>query len=323
VDRFESILVDVDATAAVHPELERAVNLARRCGARITIVDSMTVAAYDARPLPTDAAEDVVSARHRALEYLARRVLHIPTTSRLLVGHPSTLLIEEVVRSHHDLIVRSHARDLTAGSKGHGAINEELLDKCPCPVLLVGPGRTPERPSIVGVLREIADNPAQEALRAAVVDLTLLMARLEDGAPAFLQTWVPFAEDMIRTNSPDDAFAGYLEAMRHRTAGDLASLTRSLEGSCAGVRAMSLKGNPEEIIPQFVVREGVDLVVMATPMSCRGITRMLLRRGSQRFLQRLTCSLLAVPSGRFTPVTVGSPATSRQAARARERASAN
>jgi universal stress protein E len=299
MDRFENILVDVDAMAAVHHELERAVNLARRCGASLTIVDSMAVPAYHARPLPTDVAEDVVAARRRALEYLARRVVNIPTTSKLLVGQSAIVLIEEVVRSQHDLLVRSHARDLTAGSKRHGAINEELLDKCPCPVLLVGPGRAPERPRIVGVLRDPGDDRAHDALRAAVVDLTLLMARLENGSPALLQTWVPFAEEMVRTNSPDDAFAGYLEEMRHRSAADLAHLTRSLDANLAGVRTMSLKGSAEEILPQFTIREGVDLVVMATPASCRGISRMLLRRGSQRFLQRLTCSLLAVPSARF------------------------
>ena len=128
-----------------------------------------------------------------------------------------------------------------------------------------------------------------------VVQLTLLMARLEDGVPALLQTWVPFAEEMIRTNSLEDAFAAYLEAERHRTAGDLACLTRSLGGNRSNVRTMSLKGDPEEIIPEFTVREGIDLVVMATPTSAGGITRMFFGR-PHRFLQRLTCSLLAVKS---------------------------
>jgi nucleotide-binding universal stress UspA family protein len=300
MERFESILVDVDATAAVHPELERAARLARRCGARLTIVDSMTVPAYGGYALPADVAEEVVDARRRALDRLARLMSDIPATSRLLVGESAPVLTEEVQRAKHDLLVRSHARDLTAGSKQDGAIGEELLRKCPCPVLLVGPGRTAEHPRIVGVVRGTSEDPAEEMLRTKVVSLTLLMARLENGAPTLLQTWVPFAEEMIRTNSLDDAFAAYVEAVRHRTTGDLTYLTRSLEREGSYVPTMSLRGDPEEIIPEFTVRQGVDLVVMATPVNGGGITRMLLRRAPLRFLQRLTCSLLAVKSEQVT-----------------------
>ena len=257
MERFESILVDVDATAAVHHELERAVSLARRCGARLTIVDSMTVPAHGARALPADVAEDVVAARRRALECLARRLPDLPATARLLVGNPATVLVQEVRRSKHDLLVRSHARDLTAGGSRHyGAVGEELLRKCPCPVLLVGPGRTPERPRIVAVVRGTSDDSTEDAAQITVVKLALLMARLEDGVPALLQTWVPHAEEMIRMHSLDDAFAAYLEAVRHRTAGDLACLTRSFDGNLSNVRTISLKGDPEEIVPEFTVPKG-------------------------------------------------------------------
>jgi nucleotide-binding universal stress UspA family protein len=304
MERFKSILVDVDATAAVHYELERAVSLARRCGASLTIVDSTTLSAYAPGALPADIYEDVVAARRHELARLARRVPEIPTTSRVLVGESATVLIQEVLGSKHDLLVRSHARDLTAGgSRHHGAVDEELLRKCPCSVLLVGPGRTPERPRIVGVVTVGREDPAEDALRVKVVALTLLLARLEDGAPMLLQTWVPFAEEMIRTNSLEDAFAAYVEAVRLRTAGDLAYLTRSLDGHISDVRTMSRRGEPEDVVPAFVVREGIDLVVMATPISSRGITGMLFGRASQNFLQKLTCSLLAVKSdGYVSPV---------------------
>ena len=291
--QFTSILVDVDALAHVHHELERAVNLARRCLARLTIVDSMTVPAYSGPALPPHATEDVVATRRRALDRLARCV-SIPATSRLLVGPPATVLAEEVLRSTHDLLVRSHARDLTAASKPNGSINEELLSTCPCPVLLTGPGRTPERPRIVGVVRRPGENAEEDCLGRKVVDLTRVMARLENGTPSLLQTWVPFAEATVRTHAVDDAFAVYLEDERHRTADELARLRQSVEGEPLDVQTMSIKGTPEDIIPEFTVREGVDLVVTTTPMRCGALSRMFRGRASHRFLQRLTCSLLAV-----------------------------
>lgn len=293
-ERFESILVDVDATAAIHHELDRAVNIARHCGATLTIVDSTTASADAPRLLSADVNEDIVATRRQQLVRLAHRVSEVPTTSRLLVGHSATVLIQDVLRSNHDLLVRSHARDLTTrGSKRYGAVNAELLRKCPCSVLLVGPGRTPERPLILGaVSANTADTPAS-ALSLKVVEVTRLMASLEDGAPMLLQTWVPFAEELIRTNSADDAFAAYVEAVRHRTSEDLASLTKSFNGNPSGMRTTSRRGQPEDVIPEFVVREGVDLVVMASPTS-NAITGMFFRSASEKLLHRLTCSLLAV-----------------------------
>jgi universal stress protein E len=298
MERFESILVDVDATAAVHPELDRAVRLARRCGASLTIVDSMTASAHVPHPLSADLDEDIVAARRHQLRRLARRTPEIPTTFELLVGPPATVLIQEVLRSNHDLLVRSHARDLTAGSNHHGAINEELLRKCPCAVLLAGPGRTPEKPRVVGVVTAGKKDAPEDPLGVKVVELTLSMAHLENGAPMLLQTWLPFAEQMIRTNSLEHSFATYLEAERRRTAGSLAELTQSFAGTVPEIRMVSRRGKAEDIIPEFTVGQGIDLVVMAAP-ACNSITDLLFGGSSLKFLRKLTCSLLAVKADGF------------------------
>jgi nucleotide-binding universal stress UspA family protein len=290
--RFESIVVDVDATAAVHPELERAAILARRCGARLTIVDSM--AARDARPLPAGIDEAVVAGRRQDLLRLAHRVPELPTTARLLVGPSATVLIEEVVRSKHDLLVRSHARDVTAASDEDGGVGEELVRKCPCPVLLVGHGRMPEQPRIVGVVTLGKDDAATDPSGARVVEVMLAMARLEHGAPMLLQTWEPFAEQMIRAHSPADAFATYVETARRRVAGNLAALTRSFGAGVSDIRTIARRGRPEDIIPEFAVREGIDLVVMAKPACHAGIAGFFFVGTTLKLLKKLTCSLLAV-----------------------------
>jgi nucleotide-binding universal stress UspA family protein len=50
MEPFKSILVDVDATASFHPALERAVDLARSSGAKLTIVDVMTISPHECSP---------------------------------------------------------------------------------------------------------------------------------------------------------------------------------------------------------------------------------------------------------------------------------
>lgn len=62
---FKSILVDIDATVPAHPALERAIRLARGCGARLTLTDVVTIPPYARRYLPADVEEEMVSRRRQ------------------------------------------------------------------------------------------------------------------------------------------------------------------------------------------------------------------------------------------------------------------
>lgn len=300
---FKSILVDIDAAAPAHPALERAIRLARASGARLTITDVMTIPPYARRYLPADVEEEMVSRRRQQLTRIAHAVTGVPTEARLLVGRPATVLIHEVLRSGHDLLMRSHARDMTADAlKPFGAVDMELLRKCPCPVLLVRHGGTEQHPRIAGAVNASTEDAAEQALNARIVELTLLMAELEGGVPMLLQAWAPFAERLVRSHSSDDAFAAYVDDMRCRTADDLRQLTQSFGGRLSGVQAIHRRGEPEDVIPEFVVAQGIDLVVMGT-VARSGIAGLLIGNTAERILRKLPCSVLAVkPDGFVSPV---------------------
>ena len=57
---FRSILVDIDATASAHPALERAVLLAKRSGAKLTVADAMMIPDYAHGYLPAGVEESIV-----------------------------------------------------------------------------------------------------------------------------------------------------------------------------------------------------------------------------------------------------------------------
>ena len=307
MESFKSILVDVDSTASVHPALERAVRLARSFGARLTITDVMTVPPHARRYLPPALEEQMVSHRREQLSRLADGVTDGRAESRLLVGRPATVLIQEILRSNHDLVMRSHARDLTGpGPKPFGAVDMELLRKCPCPVLLVRHGSPAPHPQIVGAVNASTEEVEEQALNAKIVELTLLMAtHLEASSVRFLHAWTPFAERNVRSHAADDQFAVYVEDARQRAAADLARLVQSFEGRVAGTAATLRRGKPEDVIPEFVVAEGVDLVVMGT-VARAGISGMLIGNTAERVLRKLPCSVLTVkPNGFTSPVRLG------------------
>jgi nucleotide-binding universal stress UspA family protein len=300
MEPFRSILVDVDATATAHPALERALLLARGTGARLTITDVMTVPPHARHYLPAAVEETMVGDRRQMLARVARG----QAESKFLVGRPATVLIEEVLRSGHDLLMRSHARDLTAaGPKPFGAVDMELLRKCPCPVLLARHGKPAPQPHIACAVNASTEETEEVALNVKLVELALLIAKhLQSGSITLLHAWAPFAERAVRSHSADDQFASYLEGARQRATADLARLVQSFGERLADAHSMVRRGEPEDVIPEFVVAEGIDLLVMGT-VARSGIPGLFIGNTAERVLRKLPCSVLAVkPDGFVSPV---------------------
>ena len=293
MEALKSILVDVDATASAHPALDRAVRLARSLGATLTVADVVTVPPHARHYLPPALEEDMVRERRQQLARVANAVNDVRAEAKLLVGRPATVLIQEVLRSNHDLLMRSHARELAAsGPKPFGAVDMELLRKCPCPVLLSRHGSPASHPQILAAVNASTEEAEEQALNAKIVELALLMAsHLEADPPRLLQVWTPFAERTIRSHSGDDQFASYVEGARQRAASDLTRLARSFEGRLAETQSTLRRGEPEDVIPEFVVAEGIDLVVMGT-VARAGIAGMLIGNTAERVLRKLPCSVL-------------------------------
>lgn len=304
MEPFKSILVDVDAEAPAQPALERAVLLARSCHATVTIADVMNGTTTARRHLPAALEERLIGTRRAQLARLTTGVADVQAESRLLIGRPATVLIQEVVRSNHDLLMRSHARDLTAsGPAPFGAVDMELLRKCPCPVLLVRHGSPTPRPRIVAAINASTDWNEEKELNRKIVEMMLLLASSLDASSAgLLHVWAPYAERTIRDYPSDDEFGIYVEETRQQAAANLDGLVQSFAGRLKGVSATLLRGAPDKVIPQFVVSEGIDIVVMGT-VARAGIAGMLLGNTAERILRKLPCSVLTVkPDGFVSPV---------------------
>ena len=193
----------------------------------------------------------MVRERRQQLARVANAVSGVRAESRLLVGRPATVLIQEVLRSNHDLLMRSHARELAApGPKPFGAVDMELLRKCPCPVLLARHGSPASHPRIVAAVNASTEEAEEQALNAKIVELALLMAsQLDAEPPRLLQAWTPFAERMIRGHVGDDQFASYVDGARQHAAADLARLVRSFEGRVAESKPLCAEASPTTSFP--------------------------------------------------------------------------
>jgi universal stress protein E len=294
MNTFTSILVDVDATATAQPALERAAEIARKCGAPLRIVDVMSAPADARRALRADLEDELMARRREKLARLGYALRDVVAGTDILAGTPVDALIEDVERFGHDLLVRSHARDVAArGPRPFGPVDVQLFRRCPCPVWAVGPGARPEHPRVVGAIDVSTVDRVKQALNRRIIELALLLTRLQEGALILLHVWQPAAERLVATHASDEDYSAYLDSSRRRVKQDLVALAEGFGDRLAGVRLELRRGSVEEVLPEFVVAEGVDLVVMGT-MGRTGVARHLWGNTVERLVDRLLCSVVAV-----------------------------
>jgi nucleotide-binding universal stress UspA family protein len=303
VQTVKSVLVDIDATAGTHPALERALNLARRWGARLRIVDVVHLPGSALRYLRPRMQEQLVSERRERLVEIQRGTTGLDIDIDVLVGRPAIALIQEVLRSNHDLLIRSHVRDLAVReSRPYDSVGMQLFRDCPCPVLAVGLGVARRPPRVLAAVNADVDDAVEQSLNTKLLELGLLVTETEGGSLTILQAWAPFAASMVRTRTTAEEFTAYLEQTQDAARAGLKILTGPFGARLAGARIELRQGEPEDVIPEFVVAEGIDLVVMGT-VARTGIAGLLIGNTAERLLRRLPCSVLAVkPDGFRSPV---------------------
>jgi len=300
-----SILVDIDACAAHHPALDQAVALAGRCGAGLKIVDVVPWVPRGVRHFVTPERErDLVEHRRERLPAIAGDLHGVRVTAEILRGRPGTALIQEVVRSRHSLLIRSHGRDDSGGARPYGAIDMELLRLCPCPVWLVArhPPHQPWR--ILAAIRASAEEEVEQALNSTILDWALTLYGLGDAQLTILQAWTVYGASVLKSHVPAEEFAELVEDTRRKERDALERFVKSYSERLKGSALESAYGEPEDVISRFVESNGIDVVVMGT-VARAGVAGLVMGNTAERVLQRLRGSVFAVKPPGFQTSVVG------------------
>lgn len=305
---FSRILVDVDATVAEHPALAQATELARRCGATVTIVDVIAAVPSLARRFVTPKLEEeLVTHRRERLAAIADDIAGLETRTLLLRGRPATALVEEVRRGRHELLVRSHVRDLAEPSRRFGSVDMDLMRQCPCPVWLIGPSPAARPRRVLAAVHTDTDDEGEVALNRRILELALALRDLEDGELTVLEAWSLFGEELLRSRVVEADLQRALDETRTDVERRLEALVDSFGERAAGVRIEMVKGQAEDAIPAYVESHESDVVVMGT-VARAGVAGLLMGNTAEQVLQRLRGSVVAVKPPRFvTPVASADP----------------
>jgi universal stress protein E len=218
---------------------------------------------------------------------------------------PATRVIRQVLRRGYDLVVKRAATG--DGGRGFKAVDMELLRKCPCPLWLSRPIERQWRDMRVSV----AVDP--ESLEPEGRDLSLQLLRIGKqladtcgGGLNVVSCWDFEHESYLRRNawfrvSDAEVTTMVLKRQSAHQAALLQVIADAGVGDDLLVRRM--KGPPEQMIPQHIVEQDIDLLVMGT-VARTGLPGFFIGNTAENVLRELDCSLLAMkPMGFASPIT--------------------
>ena len=148
---FRNILVAVDGSEAANDALAQAIAIARRDGARLTLISVAAPPRWRPAgpyvvPYPTE--DDLVRQAEKVVRSTEQRVPDdVPVATVVRRGPAAAAILERVLQGEHDLVVMASRGLGLAGSLLLGSVSRAVLADSPVPVLIqpAGAGRTHEQ----------------------------------------------------------------------------------------------------------------------------------------------------------------------------------
>ncbi len=214
---------------------------------------------------------------------------------RLLEGPPVKALVREVRSARHDLLVTAASAPGVIPSAG--ATAARLVRECPCPTLLARPSRR-RRPRVLVAIDPRPGERSNTTLNALLLEAAFAVAGVDKGVPHVLYAWELYDERYLRrqglrAEEMDQFVFKAREAARAALERATAPYRRHLS-----IRHVHLeRGKPRKVIPAFVLKHGIDLLVIGT-VARSGLARHLLGNTAEVLLGQMPCSMLVVRPGK-------------------------
>jgi universal stress protein E len=300
---------------------ERAAILAEENGARLNVIEVLEEVSPDIGvPVPvllTDALRNTMIEESReqmeALVAPLRRKIDISV--KVLTGTSFLEIIREVLRNHHDLVIK-------AADKGglitrvFGSTDMHLLRKCPCPVWLHKHGHDKPYHRILAAvdLDETGGVEGEDAFNREIMDLAVSLAQREHSELYVGHAWYPKGAEQLQTRPSgltEEEINDYIDetqACAERRLNTLLGKAETWVGRDVWHHVKPqprlVKGLARRAIPDMAEALEVELIVMGT-LGRAGIGGILIGNTAETILNRIDCSVMAIkPRGFVTPVTL-------------------
>ncbi|NMH63935.1 universal stress protein UspE [Shewanella salipaludis] len=295
---FQKILVVADPTAEHQVALARAVELATKSQAKITVFLSIFDFSYEMTSILSSQEReamrqgvidqrnawllDVVAAyKDRGLEINTQVVWH---------NRPFESVINQVIAEQYDLIVK--------GTHHHGKLKAviftptdwHLLRKSPVPVLMVKEHDWPVAGKILCAVNVSTEDESHQALNGKIIEHGKALAEKFAGQ-VHLVNGFPGTPVNLAIELPDFDAHSYNEAIRmqHELRVNYLANEYGIPINQCHVK----EGLPEDVIPELAEQLDAELVILGT-VGRTGFSAALIGNTAEHVIDSLTCDLLAI-----------------------------
>jgi universal stress protein E len=324
MQRFKNILCVVSATLKDNVALKHAAELAENNQASLTVVEVIDEIPPNTKLLkrifsPEDLQAKIVIEHQKILNMLIAPLDRmIKIKSKVLTGISFLVIIHEVLRNRHDLVLKM-AEDGGLLNRVFDSNDMHLLRKCPCPVWLVKP-KSPKTYQRILAAVDVDDSyPSEELstrhlLNLQIVEMASSLALSVSAELHIVNAWDAIGEGAMRygfIHKPEDEINIYIEEIRQQQNHNLNALMDEVTDKLGRdtleyikPKMQLLKGHPRKCVPEFARKIEADLVVMGT-VARTGVSGFFMGNTAESILNQLGCSVLAAkPPGFVTPVTL-------------------
>ena len=304
---FDKILVVIDPTEDNQKALSRALELAQRHPAQITVFLTIYDFSYEMTTMLSPDERDsmrnaVIQDRKDWLSGLiAESQVAAENIDTKVVWHnrPYESIIRTVLEGEYDLVIKgTHEHDILK-SVIFTPTDWHLLRKCPCSVLLVKEHAWPENGKVLAAVNAGTEDEDHAKLNNTIIDHAQFISRLLQSETHLVNAYPPTPMN-IAVEIPEFDPNEYNSTMKHHHKKTLEALATDagLDVSLTHL----YEGMPEDVIPRVAKDLDAELVVIGT-VGRSGISAALIGNTAEHVIDNLNCDLLALkPPGFESPV---------------------
>lgn len=293
---FRNILVVVDSSRAVHPELGRALALARLSQGSLHIVDVVRDMNWLGKLLHQGAADAQSKAIHDRKATLDRLVAEcaqqqVTATAEVLIGTSSQQIIAQAQKINADLVIRYAKGQHSHSESKLGTTAQRLIRWPPCPLWLHRSQYEPIK-RIVAAVDATPDDPEHAALNKQILKTASRLATEHQAELKVVFVWTMYGDHLLKHHMPISEYQRLVDYSRKNHADNFARLLT--ENQISSQSGELLEGNASMIVPRYCTENQVDLLICGT-VARQGVPGLLLGNTVERIMNLVDCSILAMP----------------------------
>lgn len=300
---YNNILVVLDPTTEQQKALNRAIELVRLQGGKLTAFLSVYDFSYEMTTmLSGEERESMRQAVIKDRELWISDYLAAPRAGGInidikVVWHnrPFEAIVLAVLEDNYDLVIKgTHDHDVLK-SMIFTPTDWHILRKCPCPVLLVKDHDWPKAGNIIAAVNAGSEQEHHLSLNQRVITKARQMAAMLS-AETHLVNAYPGTPVNIAIEIPEFNPQEYNSTMKHHHLDAVAKLATQFD--IAPTHYHVQEGMPEDVLPAIAKQLDAEMVVIGT-IGRTGLSAAIIGNTAEHVIDRLDCDVLAVKPANF------------------------